>query len=51
MAYYKHIYRVEKYTYDCIFGLLATPLWEHLFYFSVLSLSLLSDVEEYKYKI
>ena len=41
------IYRVVKYTYDCIFGLLVNPL-KHLCYLSVLSLSVLSDVEEYK---
>ena len=39
-----YIYRVAKYTYDCIFGLVANPL-KHLCYFNVLSLS---DVEEYK---
>ena len=51
MAYYKHyIYGNVKYTYDCIFTLVANPL-KHLCYFSVLSLSTLSDVEEYKYKI
>ena len=51
MVYYKHyIYGNVKYTYDCIFALVANPL-NHLGYFSVLSLSTLSDVEEYKYKI
>ena len=45
MAYY--IYRVVKYTYDSIFGLVGNPL-KHFCYFSVLSLSVLSDVEEYK---
>ena len=38
---------VVKYTYDCISGLVANPL-KHLCYFSVPSLSVLSDVEEYK---
>ena len=48
MAYYNHyIYRVVKYTYDYIFGLVAKPL-KQLCYFSVLSLSVLSDAEEYK---
>ena len=47
MAYYKHIYKVVKYTYDCMFGLVANPL-KYLCHFSVLSLSVLSDVEEYK---
>ena len=47
MAYYKHIYRVVKYTYDRLFGLVANPR-KHLCYFSVLSLSVLSDLEEYK---
>ena len=48
MAYYKHyISRVVKYTYDCIFGLVINPL-KHLCYFSVLSLSVLSDIEKYK---
>ena len=51
MAYYKrYVYRVVKYTYDCIFRLVAESL-KHLCYFRVLSLSVLSDVEEYKYKI
>ena len=36
-----------RYTYDCIFGLVRNPL-KHLCYFSVLSLSVISDVEEYK---
>ena len=38
---------VVKDTYDCIFGLVANPL-KHLCYSSVLSLSVLSDVEVYK---
>ena len=38
---------VVKYTYDCIFGLVANPL-KHLCYSNVLSLSVLSDVEVYK---
>ena len=38
---------VVKYTYDCIFGLVANPL-KHLCYSSVLSLSVLSGVEVYK---
>ena len=47
MAYYKHIYRVVKYTCDCIFGLVANP-FKHLCYFIVLSQSVFSDLEEYK---
>ena len=50
MAYYKHcIHRLVKYTYGCIFRLVANPL-KHLCCFSVLSLNVRSDAEEYKYK-
>ena len=45
MSYHKHIYMVVEYTNDCIFGLVASPL---KCTFGALSLSLLSDIEEYK---